>query len=453
MPLETPRMKIGVFSHGGLKNLGDEALFAAVVQNVRERLPHAEIVGFTVNPQDTEARHSVRTFPVARWDGPTPGAGDGAAPTHAPSGASGIGLRRQLKRIPGVAQAVRALRWLARFSKSVVLEPKFLWESYRRLKGVSILLVAGSQQLNDYYGPWAFPLTLYKWSLLTRLTGTKFVILSVGAGPLSSPISRFFIRRVLRRSSYRSFRDAVSSELITKIGVAGPNPVFPDLAYSLKLPRPRSVPEPGSRVVIGINPVPYGDVRYWPTPDPALYREYIDKIVRFTKWLDQNGYSTLFFPTQARADVLTIDDIRASLNGTAHSSSILPGSPLKTIDDLVSEIARADIVIANRYHGILLSLASNKPVLGIAYHAKSRALLEQTGQGAYVLDIADFTVEDLIEKVQALHAHAEQSKKEIASCMAPLRDALERQYDQVFSLIGIQPPARDSVRAEAPARS
>ena len=39
--------KIGVFSHGGLKNLGDEALFAAVIQNVRLRVPDAQIVGFT----------------------------------------------------------------------------------------------------------------------------------------------------------------------------------------------------------------------------------------------------------------------------------------------------------------------------------------------------------------------------------------------------------------------
>jgi len=45
--------RIGVFSHGGTKNLGDEALFAAVIQNVRLRVRAADIIGFTINPDDT----------------------------------------------------------------------------------------------------------------------------------------------------------------------------------------------------------------------------------------------------------------------------------------------------------------------------------------------------------------------------------------------------------------
>lgn len=436
------RRKIGVFSHGGLKNLGDEALFAAVVQNIRIRVPEAQVVGFTVNPHDTEMRHGVPTFPIAQWDGPT---SDGPAEESSAEHSSSTllsRLKQGLKRVPGAVRGVQALRNFKSLAKTILFEPKFLWDSYHRLRGVELLLVAGSHQLNDSYGPWAFPLTLYKWSLLSRFTGTKFVILSVGAGPISSPISQYLIRRVLRRCSYRSYRDAVSSELVTSIGVTGPNPVFPDLAYSLKLPVPRPVPEQGKAVVIGINPVPYCDIRYWPTPDAARYKEYIEKLAHFTQWLDQNGYSTLFFPTQARADVLTIDDIRASLNGTAHSPRILLGSSLQTIDDLVSEIAKADIIVANRYHGILLSLALNKPVLGVAYHAKSRALLEQTGQRDFVVDIADFSVEDLIEKLKVLHANAAESKKKIAESMAPLREALEQQYDTVFALIGIQPPTR-----------
>jgi len=62
--------KIGVFSHGGLKNLGDEALFAAVIQNVRLRVPDAQIVGFTANPEDTELRHEIPAFPIARLEKP-----------------------------------------------------------------------------------------------------------------------------------------------------------------------------------------------------------------------------------------------------------------------------------------------------------------------------------------------------------------------------------------------
>lgn len=435
--------RIGVFSQGGLKNLGDEALFAAVIQNVRERMPDAEVIGFTVNPEDTELRHGIPTFPVCRLDRPTRrGTGIHASASATPP-MKLAGWKQRLKAVPGLAATVRFLRKAVRITREIALEPRFFWESYRRLKGVEVLLVAGSQQLNDIYGPWAFPLTLFRWSFLSRLTGTKFVLLSVGAGPLSSPTSRFLIRRVLRWCSYRSFRDVISSQLVEGLGVGGPNPVYPDLAYSLRLPATRPVPREGKKVVIGVNPVPFYDGRYWATSNPTRYREYIEKFVRFTEWLDKNGYSTLFIPTQVRADVLTIEDIRTRLNRAASSTSVFSGRTIGGIDDLVSEIGRADIVVANRYHGILLSLALNKPVLGIAYHEKSRALLEQVAQGEYVLNAADFTTEDLILKTKSLHANIAQCKKEIASRLAPLRDALEQQYDAVFALIGIAPKCEE----------
>jgi polysaccharide pyruvyl transferase WcaK-like protein len=437
------RRKIGVFSQGGLKNLGDEVLFAAVLQNVRARIPDAEIIGFTVNPEDTNQRHGIPAFPVCRLD-TVANAGSSAMAFPVPHNASETPTsvwKQRIKAIPGLVTTVRGIRRLIHVAREVILEPRFLWQSYQRLRGVELLLVAGSQQLNDIYGAWAFPVTLYKWSLLSRFTGTKFVMLSVGAGPITSPLSRFFIRSALRRCSYRSYRDAISRELVESIGIKGSNPVFPDLAYSLKLPSPRAIPAEGGRdMVVGINPVPFYDGRYWATSNPGRYAEYVEKFARFTEWLSQKNYSTLFFPTQLRADALTIEDIRSVLAGNGGAGRLLEGGFIQTLDDLVTEISRADIVIANRYHGILIALALNKPVIGVAYHEKSRALLEQVGQGEYVLDVSNFRTEDLIEKITALHANALQSKEEIARRIAPLCEALERQYDMVFALIGIASP-------------
>jgi polysaccharide pyruvyl transferase WcaK-like protein len=237
---------------------------------------------------------------------------------------------------------------------------------------------------------------------------------------------------------------------VESMGVKGPNPVYPDLVYSLKLPAPRPIPTEGHSLIVGANPVPFFDGRYWPEPDPARYADYVRKFADFAEWLDGNGYSVLFFPTQARADVLTIDDIRAALNGSGKSPRMLAGTHIQNIEDLISEIARTDLVIANRYHGILLSLALNKPVLGVAYHEKSRALLEQVGQGDYVLNIADLRTEDLIEKFKALHANSAAIKKQIAASMAPLREALEQQYDLVFGLIGVAPSSSPKVNRPGP---
>jgi len=452
MPRSELGKKVGVFSHGGTKNLGDEALLATVIQNVRRRVPDAEVIGFTINPEDTQKRHGILCYPIrsmeksaASHDGErsvSVGEGDGKEPAAATHTGAVESVKNGLKRVPGARALILAARRVGRKLTAVLAEPGFLVASYRRLRGVKLLLVAGSQQLNDNWGgAWGFPYTLLKWAILCKLNGTKMAILSVGAGPISSSLSKFFIGRTLGLADYRSYRDSASSRLMESMGVKGSHPVFPDLVYSLQLPAARPAPNGATRVVVGTNPVPFFDGRYWPTSDPQRYEEYVNNFARFAEWLSKSGHAVLFFPTQVRADVLTISDIRQAMNGAGDSSALPPAQPMQTLDDLVSEIARADFVVASRYHGILIPLAMNKPVLGVAYHEKCRALLEQVGQGDYVLEIEDFTVEDMIERFQALEANAAAIRKQIAERMASLRQALDQQYDAVFGLIGVKPTA------------
>jgi polysaccharide pyruvyl transferase WcaK-like protein len=443
MATSESRRRIGVFCHCGQQNLGDEAIFAAVIQNVHSRLPSAEIIGFTINPTDSEMRHGLRCFPIRHLGKTKSSLASASLPASSESSQSSnwfFKLKRFCKSIPGVKYVVSGMRRSAGVAAAILKEPGFLFKSYRCLKGVELLLVAGSQQLNDVYGRvWGFPYTLLKWTLLSKCTGTKIAILSVGAGPINSPLSKFFCKQVLKRASYRSYRDAISAHLVASMGVKGRHPVFPDLVYSLRLPNPMPGPRPAGRIVVGANPVPFFDSRYWSEQNPVLYQKYVAKIARFAKWLDSRGHAILFFPTQARADVLTILDIRQAMNGAGNSENLLSCRPIHSLKDLVSEISRTDLVVANRYHGILISLALGKPVIGLAYHEKSRALLEQVGLGEYVLNSAEFEVEELIAKFGALEANAPTIRKQIAEHMAPLRRALDEQYDNVFALIGVAP--------------
>jgi len=442
MPARKSRLKIGVFSHGGNKNLGDEALFSAVMQNVCLRAPEADLVGFTINPDETRQRHGLNSYPIRRPSSPAPDLGSSTLPltTDAQRDSPRKKLKDALKAVPGLVQLLRACRRLGNQFVNVLLEPKFLLDSYSRLKGVDLLLIAGSQQLSDGYGgAWGFPYTLYKWTILAQLTGTKVALLSVGAGPLDSTLSKFFVRRFLNMVNYRSYRDSISSQLVQSLGVKGSHPVFPDLVYSLQLPIPKVDLKKGSRVVVGANPIPFCDSRYWPKADPARYDEYVRKFAEFAEWLDQNDHTVFFFPTQTRADVRTIDDIVHAMNRSGVSPNVLPTHKVENLENLVSQIAEADFVVATRFHGILISLMMNKPTLAPAYHEKCRALLIQVGQGDYALNIADFETEDLIERLKAMEENAPAIRKQIAESMAPLRKALDEQYDTVFGLIGVHP--------------
>ena len=58
--------KIGLLHRVGGGNLGDDATLEAVAGNIRRRWPNAEIVAFSMNPDDTETRHGIRSHPLRR---------------------------------------------------------------------------------------------------------------------------------------------------------------------------------------------------------------------------------------------------------------------------------------------------------------------------------------------------------------------------------------------------
>jgi polysaccharide pyruvyl transferase WcaK-like protein len=429
---------VGIIAHAGNQNLGDEALVAAVIDAVRRHAPRAKICAFSMNSADTATRHGIPAFPLRRVEHRAESPGSVEA-----GGARWEGLapwlRRGVKAVPWLRAMLRGARAGLRVALHAAQEPTFLVQSYGLLRGVDLLIVAGSQQLNDAYGgPWGFPYTLFKWSVLARLARTKVAFLSVGAGPINSPLSRWFVRGALSLARYRSYRDAISSRLVQGFGVPGDHPVAPDLVYGLRMAAaPARRDDTPSQLVVGANPVPFYDGRYWSADRPEIYWHYVQTLAAFADWLVQGGRRVMFFPTQLRADPLVIEDVRRlmKVNGGQHHGRLVPVGPIASLDDLAREIGRMDIVVANRYHGILIALLLNKPVIGLAYHRKSVELMTLMGQAPYAIDVSTCTPDLLMDRFSALEATATVVKRQIAERVAALRVDLERQYDQVFALL------------------
>lgn len=105
---------------------------------------------------------------------------------------------------PRLKAAARALD----FKDTLASEYRFLAQARDYLRGMDLLLVTGSNQfLDNFGGPWGFPYTLLKWTLLAKKNGTRVAFISVGAGPLSHPLSFFMLKHTLRRADFVSFRD------------------------------------------------------------------------------------------------------------------------------------------------------------------------------------------------------------------------------------------------------
>lgn len=439
--------RIGVFGHVGIGNLGDEAIFSAVIQNIKSRYPSAEICCFTINPEDTRERHKTAAFPIRRIDKTparaAPQKKDQVIVQENKQASTLLGkVKSGLKAVPFVYIFLKQIPEIFQVLRAILKEPGFLLQCRRNLKGVDLLIVAGSQQLIDYAGggPWGHPYTLLKWSLIARTQKTKLAFVSSGAGPIQTWLGGFFIRSALSLADYASYRDEVSRRCVEQLGVMGRKPVVPDLAYSLfASPTSPDASRPDiAKPIVGINPLPFLQSHFWGVGGSAsTYEIYIRKLADLALWLIRRGNAVLFFPTQLRGDPPVIEEIRVLMNksGVPDVEKNIINYPVHSFDDLRSALSMADLIIATRFHGVVLSYLFNKPVLGIAYAKKTSDLMEQMGQGEFATDILSFELESLQEKFMVLEAQQAAIKTKLARQLSAQRQALDVQYDQLFSLL------------------
>jgi len=446
--MENPLRRIGILGHVGATNLGDEAIIAAVIQNLRERCPRAELCAFTSNPQDTFERHGLPAFPLRRGSISIKGRQDPPR-THVPPPTVSGRLKDLLKRIPCIYSVLKAAAGSAGYAVGAVHELMFLVSSYRHAKRLDLLIIAGSHQLNDFVGgPWAFPYTLLKWTVMARIAGARVAVLSVGAGPIDSGWGKRFVRWTLALACYRSYRDERSRDLVVKMGAAGENLFVPDLAFSLTMPQIQS--RPVSQEIIGINPLPFFDTWYWYRSDAQLYRDYVTKMARTAEFVIDNGYAVWLFPTQLRADPPVIEDVRRNMRERYRHH--LVNWRVQNFEDLAAGITSCRLVIATRYHGILMSLLLNTPVLALAYHGKSKDVMELLGQSKYALDAAAWDVRSLADLFLQLDRERHQAAEQIALRLPSIRRTLARQYDVLLGPIASQ-PRREMVASHRPESS
>lgn len=439
-------LKIAILAHVGNGNLGDEAIVAAVIANLRARLPHTELIGFTLRPADTSSRHGIQAFPIRRgyaathpWN-PVPPANrecqtDRKEPAPPPWTSALQHVMRRLRAIPPLAAAARRLRNLAFVFKEVLLELPFLVQSYGRLSEVSLLIVAGSQQLSDVKGgTWWCPFTVFKWSLLARLRGIPVALASVGAGPFESRLTRWFVGRTVAMASYSSYRDEFSRACIRSLG-RKPGPLVPDLAFSLRFDENGEGP---AEPVIALNPMPSFiwrdyDERTW----RALQARYSDTLCAFAAWLLDRGYRVAFFGTQLRGDPPVAREILARL-AASRPAAVVEGRaylhPVGNFDDLRSILTAAQIVVATRFHGVVLGCSAARPVLALAYHPKTRDVMRQIGDPDCVIDAQTASLEALQSLFLSVERRAADIRARRPSHLAAFRAALAAQYDHIVAL-------------------
>jgi polysaccharide pyruvyl transferase WcaK-like protein len=422
--------KIGLLDHVGGGNLGDEATLEAVAANIKRRWPHAEIVAFSMNPDDTEARHGIMSHPIRRkrW---TIG--------YKPAGTEAT-LKETVK---ALTRKYGAVFYLLKATNAVVSLPgemfrelSFLVSSRRNIKSFDLLIISGGGQLTEKDGPWGFPYTIFKWVVLARSVGVRCMFLNLGAGPLTHPLSKFFVTRALLAADYVSLRDDKSRALVCNIGFTGESQVYPDSVYGLEVATTNGIPlERCAQPIVGFAPMPYpGLRRYAAGKDQIIYDEFIRKLAIFASWIVGQSYALTMFGTDIAVDPLAIEDLQIALLShhgvTSSQYSVNPS--VKSAHDLLATMSGMDYVVTCRFHGVVFAHLLNKPVLAIAHHPKVMDLMTDLELSSYCVDIRDFDPNLLAEKFASIVINAEEIKNRMSASLTRNRQRLRSQFDELF---------------------
>jgi polysaccharide pyruvyl transferase WcaK-like protein len=399
--------KFSFFGHFGSPNTGNESTLLSIESRLRELYPDSDFLCICSDPKVVTARDGIDAIAIT-----TKGArvANPDAPRRRRAANALVGLYAELR------QYVRA---------------------FVKLKGTDTLIVPGTGLVNDAFGlsQWG-PLGMFRWVLMAKLRGCRVLIISVGAGPIDTALGRMLIKAIFRLADYRSYRDDVSRDCLRGIGFAAEaDPVYPDLAFSLPEPLlPQRSDRPATaRRVVGLGLMEYYGKYSASDPRPETFTAYLECLVAFASWLLAHDYDVRLL--LGDGDTFVIDEFMTLLGARlgSYDEQRVTADPIRSVPEMLSQIAATDVVVATRFHNVLLSLLLNTPVIAISFHHKCSSLMREMNLSEYCQDIHDMDSDALIEQFQKLELDAEAVKLTIDHGAAGARAALDEQYDLLFA--------------------
>ena len=361
---------IALFGNFGSGNLGNEASLKAMLDLIRQERPNSLVTCICYGPEAAQAEHDVATVP----------------------------LKLVLSKRP----------WLAKLNRLFFRIPLLLVDVIRTFflaRSFDVFIVPGTGILDDFGERWqAMPYDLLKWSLAAKIWRRPFALVSVGAGPIFHPISRWCLVSAARMACYRSYRDAASKEYMQTVGLsAQDDPVFPDLAFRLPVPRRPLSELSGELPTIGVGIMNYHGWDLASARRAEIHEIYVAELTKFVCWLIAQGYRVRLL-IGALSDQLTVNDIsqRIAMQFGLGATPQFIAEPTHSLLELMQQICETQLIVATRFHNIVAALSAGRPAISIGYAKKNDALLEQVGLGAFCQPVEELDLSRLIADFQSL---------------------------------------------------
>ncbi len=391
--------KLLIAGYFGFGNTGDEAILAAMLQDIRELQPDLAIVVMSGDPANTKISHQVEAI---AWS--------------------------------DQAQIVSAIK-LCDF---VILGGGGLFHDYWGFDQETIL--TSKHNGLGFYSSIA---------MLASIFDKPLMLYAVGIGPLISAMGKFATRAIAERASFISVRDPQSRKELLSLGIADELiHVTSDPVFGWRTSE-SDIQIKGAD--IQADPVLGVALRNWDVEvNPEHWEQEI--AAALDHFLNLHKQSrVIFIPFQDQAETL-LDDYGIS----ARIQSLLVHSNRTNIireSDSFSEkaalISRCDLILGMRLHALIFAIKSSVPAVGLSYDPKISLVMAQAGIKEYALDLSEITAQNLSNLLDAAY----QDRRRLSLHLRKTSSRLARKAHQnaaflkgiLSASITLQPPTRPAM--------
>ncbi len=395
-----PTAHIGIFGKVGAGNIGNDASFEALLGYLKENYPDAIINAMCTGPEMLQSRYGIEATHLF-W--------------HNRFKTSGISSAA-LKVLGTLLDVVRIAAWVG---------------------GNDLVMVPGAGVLEASLPmvPRGWPYSLFLLSVSGRILGTKVAFISVGAGPVNKPVTRWLFDAAARLACYRSYRDDSARAAMRERGLnVSRDHVFTDLAFAIQPPDSSEL-EPD---LVGV-----GVMAYYGSDDERgqageIYARYVGRMKQLVSWLICNGRRVRLVIGDTNGSDISVaaeilEDIRTSLPDL--DSSTVTIAPVSSYSDLMQALMPTNSVVAIRYHNVLCALKLCKPTISIAYSPKHYVLMRDMGLPEFALAVGSLEIAELTKVLTELEGRSAQVRRNLAKHNAAKAAEIASLYSELSALL------------------
>jgi polysaccharide pyruvyl transferase WcaK-like protein len=396
--------RIGLAGLIGQGNLGNDGSMEAVLAYLRAQYPDAVIDCLCTDPAVVVRRYDIPAAQLRWYDAPRrPAAGMPDAARRV------IGLGLGI-----IIDALHTLAWVRRHDAVIV-------------PGMGVLETTVPMR------PWKTPYWMFLLCASGRVAGTKVALVSVGANVTGHRLTKRLITSAVRLAHYRSYRDKVSRDAMSEMGVdTSRDVVYPDVAYAL------SMPSQSNQVAraVGIGIMDYSGDNDEVEQAGQLRANYIDQVKRFCRWLLDSGRPVRMFTSDTADDPLVQEiaaDARAYRPDLGPSWVVAQSAP--SLTELLEQMAPAEMVVATRYHNVLYALLMAKPTLALGYATKHEQLMAEAGLPDFCLPCNALDADQMIQRFSELETRSVELTKIITQRKAEKVRLVDHQLAEMSAVL------------------